>query len=508
MRVEPTTPHISLPLKKKKEGLEQRFKNLVLIQKLKSPAGMGVLVLLGGIIAVGVAKFGVVFGGLFLAMLIVPPAVYGIVAYPKFGILVLLVLAYTLFLLGRLGIPGPLGVVADAVEGSLMLGTLISLRRHNDWKVLKAPVSVMVAIWIAYNLLQVANPSAVSREAWMYTVRTVSIVMLSYFVFLYNIRSISFVRLIFKLWLAMAFFGALYGIKQELIGFSNAEEAYLHSDPEIASLLFIGGHWRKFSIFSDPVAFAYNMNMAAIFCIALIAGKLPFWKKVVLGVIAGTCLLSMLYSGTRAGNVLVPAALFLFAIINYNKRVLLFCCLAAVFLVVLINVPTGDPNLKRFQTAFRPNDDDSYKLRKFNQERIKPYIYSHPIGFGLGATGIWGKRFGNGSVVSQFQPDSGYIRVAVELGVVGLIIFCTLMFTVMKTGINNYYRIKDPELKMYCMGILLVVFAYNIANFPQEALVQFPSNVFFSLDMALLTVLYRLDKEKQATAGVNQLTEE
>jgi O-antigen ligase len=147
-------------------------------------------------------------------------------------------------------------------------------------------------------------------------------------------------------------------------------------------------------------------------------------------------------------------------------------------------------------------------LRKFNQERIKPYIYSHPIGFGLGATGIWGKRFGNGSVVSQFQPDSGYIRVAVELGVVGLIIFCTLMFTVMKTGINNYYRIKDPELKMYCMGILLVVFAYNIANFPQEALVQFPSNVFFSLDMALLTVLYRLDKEKQATAGVNQLTEE
>jgi len=497
MRVEPATSQPILQLKKQRQGFAQRVKNIALIEKLKNPVGIGVLVLLAAIIAVGVAKFGVVFGGLFLVTIIGLPAMYGVVAYPRFGIIVLLILAYTLFLLGRLGIPGPLGVVADVLEGALMLGTLICLRRNNDWALLKGPVSTMILIWIAYNLLQIANPSAVSRLAWIYTVRSVAIVMLSYFVFLYNIRSVNFIRLIFKIWLIMSFCGALYGVKQELIGFSAAEDAYLHSDPEIAGLLFIAGHWRKFSIFSDPVAFAYNMNMAAIFCIALIAGKLPAWKKIVLAVIACTCLLSMLYSGTRAANVLVPAALFLFAIINYNKKVLLFSCLAAVFLIVLINVPTGDPNLQRFQTAFHPNEDASYKLRKFNQARIKPYIYSHPIGFGLGATGGWGKRFGNGSVVSQFQPDSGYIRVAVELGPVGLIIFCTLMFTIMRTGINNYYRIKDPELKMYCLAILLIVFAYNIANFPQEALVQFPSNIYFSLDIALLTVLYRLDIKKQ-----------
>ncbi|MGY3212331.1 O-antigen ligase family protein [Mucilaginibacter sp. HD30] len=509
MRVEPASSHPVLQLKKLRPGFTQRLKNLAIVEKLKNPFGIGALVLLAAIVAIGVAKFGIVFGALFLVTIVGLPAAYGVVAYPRFGIIVLLVLAYTLFLLGRLGVPGPLGVVADLLEGALMLGTLIKLRRHNDWELLKGPVSTMILIWIGYNLFQIANPSAVSRLAWVYTVRSVAIVLLSYFVFLYNIRSVKLVRVIFKLWLVMSFLAALYGMKQEYIGFSAAEDAYLHSDPEIAGLLFIAGHWRKFSIFSDPVAFAYNMNMAAIFCIALIAGKLPAWKKIVLAVIAGTCLLSMLYSGTRAANVLVPAALFLFAIINYNKRVLLFSCLAAVFLVILINVPTGDPNLQRFQTAFRPNEDASYKLRKFNQERIKPYIYSHPIGFGLGATGGWGKRFGDGSVVSQFQPDSGYIRVAVELGPVGLIVFCTLMFTIMRTGINNYYRIKDPELKMYSLAILLIVFAYNIANFPQEALVQFPSNVFFSLDVALLTILYRLDKQKQAqqTQLNNSLTQ-
>jgi len=507
MRIEPATPHPILQLKKQQPGLGQRIKNFALVEKLKNPVGIGLLLLLAGIIAVGVAKFGIVFGGLFLVLLVGLPAMYGVVAYPKFGIIILLILAYGLFLLGRLGIPGPMGLVADLLQAALMLGTLLSLRRHNDWQLLKGPVSTMIVVWIGYNLLQIANPSAVSRLAWVYTVRTVAIVLLSYFVFLYNIRTVNFVRLIFKLWLFMSFCGALYGIKQEFIGFSAAEDAWLHSDPEIAGLLFIAGHWRKFSIFSDPVAFAYNMNMAAIFCMALIAGKLPMWKKVVLGIFTATFLVSMLYSGTRAANVLVPAALFLFAIINYNKKVLVFSCLAAVFLVVLINVPTSDPNLLRFQTAFRPGEDNSYKLRKYNQERIKPYIYSHPIGFGLGATGGWGKRFGDGSIVSQFQPDSGYIRVAVELGPVGLLVFCTLMFTVMRTGINNYYRIKDPELKMYCLGMLLIVFAYNIANFPQEALVQFPSNVYFSLDMALLTILYRLDQQKQEAQHSKLITQ-
>ena len=80
----------------------------------------------------------------------------------------------------------------------------------------------------------------------------------------------------------MSLFAAIYAAKQEYIGFSDAEEAYLHSDPAIAGLLFIAGHWRKFSIFSDPVSFAYNMSMSSIFFIALIAGKMPMLKKIIL----------------------------------------------------------------------------------------------------------------------------------------------------------------------------------------------------------------------------------
>ena len=493
-----TSPEI-LQLSKAKPGFFKTLRKTFFLEKLYNPIGLAFLILVAAVIAVGTYKFGILFGAALLGLVIGLPTIYSIVAYPKFGILVLLVLAYLLFYMGRLGVPGPLGTVIDLIQLLLIIGTLLSLRRNGDWELLKGPVSTMILVWIGYNLIQIGNPSAVSRLAWVFTVRSVAIVMLSYFVFVYNIKSLNYVKLIFKVWLVLSIYAALYAAKQEYIGFSAGEEEYLHSDPEIAGLLFIAGHWRKFSIFSDPVSFAYNITMAAIFCIALIAGKRALWQKIILTGLAGLFFISSLYSGTRGANVLIPVALILFAILNYNKKVLIFSCVAAVFMIFLINVPTGDPNLLRFQTAFAPNDDPSYKLRKFNQKRIQPYILSHPIGFGLGATGGWGKRFGDGSVVSSFQPDSGYIRVAVELGPVGLVIFCTLMFTIMKTGIDNYYRIKDPELRNYSLAILMIIFAYNIANFPQEALVQFPSNVYFSLDLALLTVLRRLDEEKQKT---------
>ncbi|RYE11597.1 MAG: O-antigen ligase domain-containing protein, partial [Sphingobacteriales bacterium] len=336
------------------------LRNITFIQKLYNRTGLAILVLFALIIAVGTAKFGAIFGLLLLIVVVGVPVVICVIAYPEFGVIIVLIMAYVLFLLTRIGLEGPIGIIMDALQVLLMIGVMIRAKHDRNWSILRGPISTVILIWIAYNILQFGNPWAESRMAWLYAVRGVAVVLLSYFVFLYNIRTIKMVRLIFKLWLGLALFAALYAFKQEYVGFSAVEEAYLHSDPAIAGLLLIAGHWRKFSIFSDPVSFAYNMVMPSILCICIIAGKFRLWKKIVLGVCICLYLQSMLFSGTRGANVLLPAALFLFAIMNYNKKVLMFAVFAGIFLVFLINVPTNDPNLLRFQTAFRPNKDDSY----------------------------------------------------------------------------------------------------------------------------------------------------
>lgn len=482
----------------KKGGLSfyKWLKKEILVEKLANPLGY-ILMLCFAILFAAVVSFsGSSSGMLIMAAIIGLPLVYSVVVFPRFGIVVLLLMAYLLFALIKLGIDFPLGTVIDGLQFLLIIGFFIKQKKEHNWQIFKAPVSIIILIWILYNLLQVVNPAAESRLAWVYTVRSVAIVMLMYFIFMYHIRTVAFIRLILKIWIALSLIGAIYAFKQEFIGFSAGEEAYLHSDPQIASLLFIAGHWRKFSIYSDPVSFSYNMAISSLLCICLISGNIKNWKKIVLGLLTVTFLTAMLFSGTRGAYVLIPASLVLFAILNYSKKVLLFSIAGGIFIGFLVMLPTSNANIVRFQTAFKPSDDASFILRKQNQKRIQPYILSHPFGGGLGSTGVWGQRFAPNSFLANFPPDSGYVRIAVELGWVGLLIFCVFMFIILKTGINNFYRIKDPELKTCCLAMTLIIFALNLGNYPQEALVQFPTSIFFYLVIALINVTYKLDQEK------------
>lgn len=452
------------------------------------------LLLISITIAVLIAKFGIIAGAFAVILLVVPLTVIGLIAFPKFGILVLMIAAYFIMWVIRMGlIDFPLGTIMDGLQALLIFGFFLHQKFKPDWKIYRNPITVLITIWIGYNLIQVANPTAESRLAWVYTVRTVAVVMLMYFVFLYHINTVQFVRTILKVWLALSAFAALYGLKQEFFGFAAFEEASI-SDPLQRALLFIGGHWRKFSIFSDPVAFSYNMVSSTLICIALLTGPMSIPKKVVVGLLGALFTFSMLFSGTRGAYVLIPAAMVLLLLLRLNIRMIFVSAVAGVLFAGVVFMPTGNPAIQRFQSAFKPSNDASFNVRVENQKRIQPYIQSHPFGGGLGATGVWGVRFAPNSYLANFPPDSGYVRVAVELGWIGLLIFCAFMFVVLRAGILNYFAIRDPELKSYCLGMVLIVFALNIGNYPQEALVQFPTNIYFYLVIALINVLIRLDR--------------
>jgi putative inorganic carbon (hco3(-)) transporter len=468
-----------------------------LIDRITGPAGMFVLALIAIGLGVGSAVGGILTGLLILVAMVAIPSVYAVVVYPMFGIVAMLIMAFFLFFIIRLGVNFPLGTAMDGLQLLLIIGFLIKQKRSWNADIYKNQFSVMILVWIGYNLFQLANPWAESRLAWVYTVRTVAVVTLMYFVFIYHLRSVQSIRLVIRVWIILAFCGALYGFKQEYLGIAPSELAELEKDPMAVSLLFINGAWRKYSLFSDPVAFSYTMVCGALICIALISSRISLIKKAVLGVMTCIFMVSMLFSGTRGAYVLLPAALVPFALLNFNKKIMFASGVAAFMLAFLIVVPTGNPTLSRFQSAFRPSEDASFNVRKNNQKRIQPYILSHPFGGGLGSTGIWGQRFAPNSFLATFPPDSGYVRVAVEMGWVGLMIFCILMFTILKMGITNFYRIQNPELKTYCLAVTLVIFALNVGNFPQEALVQYPSNILFYMAAAIIHTTYLIDQKER-----------
>ncbi|TSD66547.1 O-antigen ligase family protein [Inquilinus sp. KBS0705] len=479
-------------------GIKRFFRRQDFFKNMSTTKLILLLLPVALVIGVVTAWFGIIGAAGLLVLIVGIPAVLGIIAYPEFGIVVLIIVAFMLNYVSEFVPPEtPTGILLDALTYMLIFGFLLKQKYERDWSYFKNPISYLILAWLAYNFLEAINPISPSILAWVYTVRTVAFIMLMYFIFVYSIRSVKYIRLLFKLWLFLAFLAALSGFQQEIIGLFPFEKEWYYSDPLRLSFLFINGHLRKVAIFPDPVTFSYNMVVASVMCICFIPLKIAPWKKILMGCVIPFYLLGMLFSGTRGAYVLLPAALGMLVVINFNKKILAFVLGAGFLLAIVIVMPTSNPFIKRFQTAFNPSADASFNVRAENQKKIQPYILSHPIGGGLGSVGIWGRRFAPNSFLAKFPPDSGYVRVAVEMGWIGLLLFSTLMFVILYVGINNYYLIKNPELKTYCLAMVLVIFVFNIGNYPQQALVQYPSNILFYLASALLNVTYRLDKAEQ-----------
>jgi hypothetical protein len=165
-----------------------------------------------------------------------------------------------------------------------------------------------------------------------------------------------------------------------------------------------------------------------------------------------------------------------------------------VLMGLLLVIPTQNYHIKRMQSAFEAKDDASYQVRAENRNRILPFIYTHPIGGGLGSTGVWGMRFSPWNPLAQFAPDAGYMRVAVEMGWIGLLLYLTvlgvLFFYGSKACVSPYYHLKLRALPIWAALISLLVIEWA-----QDIIGKVPFNVFFWILMAILIRLPYLKPE-------------
>lgn len=474
------------------------------LRRSSSAVIYAILLILSLGLAVGVSIVGIQFAVIFLGVVIGLPLVIYSVANPKFGMIVLLIISYCLgiakFVRGV-----PLGVGLDIFLGALLIAMIFDKWRKHDFTVAGNPISYVVWLWIIYNCLEFVNPMA-SREAWIYVIRGIALLMMFYFIALHNMNTLKYVKIIINVWIGLTLACALYGLFQEFHGMTNAELAWIAADDFRFNLIYNWGRYRVFSIFTDPTLFGILMSYTGLFCIALIPGPFKMWYKIFLGGCACVMLLGMVYAGTRTAYAMIPAGLLFYALLTLQKRTLIVCgFLGAVGAgIVFSDIHSVGPflssnNLERIRSAFKPSEDPSFQVRERSQAFIKPFIQQHPIGAGLGSIGVWGRRFTPNSPLAKFAPDSGYVRVAVELGWVGLIIYCIFFIVIITVGVRNYYRMSDPLLKAYLAGLLCSIFSIVIANYPQEALIQAPTILIFYIMMALVVRLKKLDETSSPT---------
>ncbi len=479
-----------------KNILKNWIKTQFLSQKLNNPLGFLLLTTFGLLIGSLIPYMGLTLSTLMIAGVIVTPLVLACMFYHQFGVGFTLIVAFLVNFISRIK-EAPLGTAIDGLLVLMIFGILIGQIVKKDWSFAKDPISTWLLIWVYYNLFQVLNPAAESKLAWLFTVRSLAILNLLYFIACYAFTSLDKIKQMMHIIIGLALFTALYGLKQEFLGMTSFEKAWLYADPERFQLFFQWGRMRVFSILSDAMTFGVMMAYMGIFCFIYATAPMKITGRLFLIFCGIVMFWVSAYSGTRTCFALIPLGFVFYALMTLSRNVAIASGIFIILGAGLMLKSTGNAVIYRIQSSFKPTADASVQIRYYNQQRIRPHIYSHPIGFGPGSTGLWARRFTPNSFLAGFAHDSYYVRLAVEEGWIGMALYMFFLFTVLKRALYFYLRTKDPTIKTLYLSIMTALFMLAVANYPQEAIVQLPTSLVVYVFFAAIVRLKDFDEGYQ-----------
>jgi hypothetical protein len=282
------------------------------------------------------------------------------------------------------------------------------------------------------------------------------------------------------------FICALYGCYQQMHGMPNFEMQFISRLK--GTSMYYAGQIRKYSTTSGPTAFGMDMAGAAVIYIILGLNEKRRRRQVLyfMGVIA--MILSSTYSGTRTSNIMLIAGLGVYVLLQADKKeTRMFAGFAVCLLFLLIRLPIySNATLNRFRSSFEGKHDDSYMVREVNRKMIQPYIYTHPIGGGLGTTNAAGLVYNPGHPLANFQTDDGYLKTCLEIGWIGLFITCILYFQILRTGVTEYFNTSIKRNKALLAACLGCLFSFMLADLAQEGINEITNVCIYYPAIAIL----------------------
>jgi putative inorganic carbon (hco3(-)) transporter len=391
--------------------------------------------------------------------------------------------------------PIPVGVVLDALAVLAFIAIFFD-KEEKDWSLLKGPITFLYVVIVIYQLLQVFNPNAVSFTGWLVALRGNTSFLL-YLVFFHMFISFEQVKKFTILWIGLATVVALYGIFQEVFGLTEFEKRWVYSSEGRVQLLLIWGHMRKFSLLSDPSSFGLFTGFSGLGCLVLAVGPYKPFYRVVLGILAALMFISMSFSGTRTAIVMVAFGVAFYIMLTIRNKTTIALAAFAIFGgAILLFGPFYGSTANRIRSTFNMEEDASMGVRDRKRIRLQAYVQSHAFGGGLNTTGTNGVKYSPGHPLAEgWDPDSGYLLTALELGWIGLIIGLSFFFVIVTKGINNYFSIDDPLLKNITLAYIVPFMALSVAHFAQDAVFQKPVYLVVTATYALMLRMPSYEKQ-------------
>ena len=317
-----------------------------------------------------IAKKGIMIGLIGSALPFIIIFFISIFKNPEMGLWIIFTLNY--FVLGIIRyLPLPLGLSIDGMLIATHLAIMVKYFYDKSiYKKAKTRLTTLAGIWFLYGLFQLVNPETVSREAWFYAMRGVSLQMLLIVPLVFMLfDSQEKLTKFFHLWMIFAWLGILKAFMQKFYGVDPWEQKWLDNGGAVTHILF--GKLRIFSFFSDAGQFGAAMGYAGV-VFGILSLNAPSSKlKRIYGFSAVIFLYGMLISGTR-GAMAVPIGGFaMYLLLKKNIKLMAAGAIVALSFYIFIahtNIGQSNYDIARLRSAFDPNNP-SLQVRLENQKK-------------------------------------------------------------------------------------------------------------------------------------------
>ncbi|WP_128547085.1 O-antigen ligase family protein [Larkinella soli] len=465
---------------------------------------LGVLAALGSGFLIG--KFGLVAS---VAVVVLPVAlalVLGVLIEPRLGLLIYVQLSFLIGFTRLLPVDAPVGIAIDAIVGLTLMSTFLNGKRM-QWERLKKPAFFLILIWFIYNVLELFNPEAPYRPAWFLHIRSFSWNwLLVAIIVLVNPIQRKDIKILVNSWLFWSVLAAFWAFKQQYVGLTAGEQAWLDNGNAKTHVLF--GQLRSFSFYSDAAQFGAEMAGVTLVSIIRIFEEKNWLSKALFFVLALVFFWGYAVSGTRSALFVLLAGFPFYLLLKRDfVKLLIGVCAALPLLFLLMYTSVGSSNyqVQRMRSAVTPMNDPSFLLRLENQRKIAAHLERLPFGAGIGTSADGGARFSPWHWAAQIAPDSWYVELWMETGRVGLTLYLCMLAAFIGVGAYHVLRLKDPWLVKIMFAFLAEFFGIAVMGYSNPVLGQFPTSSLIYIASILFTTCYRWDCRPDA-AGREPVT--
>ncbi len=395
----------------------------------------------------------------------------------------------------------PTSVPNEILELLLLALAIIDVKELKSERTIN-PMLGALLVWGAFCTLEVLNETSglgIQIAAWYAGARMMAYQLVYAFLVytLYITNPKILIRYLF-VWALLSIFAAFWVWKQQHIGLTQMENAFLQGRGRTTHVINGGATIRLFSIFSDAANFGVNMAATAVaFLIFGITSKIKKHKYFFLltGLI---CAWAMFPSGTRTSTFCLGVGIFTYVFLSKSFKIAIpvsIIGILAYFILAFTTIGDGNASIRRMRSGFNRNDA-SANQRTINQAVMKKYLAEAPWGLGIGMGYENVPANNKYRKLATIPPDSEYVFIWIHTGIIGITIFL-ITTAIMFFGACwiILFRIRSDSLRGIAAGFCCAFASIQLGGYANQVLMQFPNCLLFYGGLSLVYALPFFEKE-------------